>query len=303
MRIRRLIRDGTAIASVVGTIMSLMVFLAFLSMFTTQYVPVWMADNEATHTDTVLSELGTMRQNMDILILSNNRETSMYSTLTLGAKGVPVFAAPTLGIFTFAPLESAFTTDKDMASASVVKIDYFDVGLNAPNTVSGAGRVELYSPNRYYVQQWSSFDDGGIILAQTDGEWMRTGPSIRLEKRDTNPGSALNISFKVLTLVGKKTTITGAQTIGVKTQLMNDITPDQQMYGNATRTINMTVYTLHKPCWREWFNRTLADSGLISGTDYTLDYSASYKIKVAFKNVVYLSVVEAILKMDVGEEV
>lgn len=303
MRIKRLRRNESAIASVVGTIMSLMVFMAFLSLFTTQYVPVWMAENEAQHTDTVLSELGTLRQNMDILILSNNRETSTYSTLTLGSKGVPVFAAPTLGIFTFSPLETAFTTDVDMASAAVMQVEYYDTGLDAQNTVTGAGRVELYSPNRYYVQQWSSFDDGGIILAQTDGEWMRTGPSIRLEKRDTNPGSALNISFKVLSLVGKKTTMTGAQTIGIKAQLMNDVTPDQQMYGNTTRDVNMTVYTLHKQSWREWFNRTLAESGLILGTDYILDNTASYKIKVTFKNVVYMSVVEAILKVNVGEEV
>jgi len=303
MRIKRLRRNESSIASVVGTIMSLMVFMAFLSLFTTQYVPVWMAENEAQHTDTVLSELGDLRANMDMLILSDNRETSTYSIMTLGSKGVPVFAAPTLGIFTVSPLETNFTTDKQKADAAVIEIDYFDLGLNATNMVRTAGRIELYSPNRYFVQQWSSFENGAIILAQTDGEWMRTGPSLRIEKRDTNPGSALNISFKVISSVGKRMTMTGAQTIGIKAQLMNDVSPDQQMYGNRTRTANMTVFTNHKQAWREWFNRTLGDSGLVLGTDYTVDASVAYKVKVTFRNIVYLGVTEAIMKIDVGEMV
>jgi hypothetical protein len=262
-----------------------------------------MAENEAQHTDTVLSELGDLRANMDMLILSDNRETSTYSIMTLGSKGVPVFAAPTLGIFTVSPLETNFTTDKQKADAAVIEIDYFDLGLNATNMVRTAGRIELYSPNRYFVQQWSSFENGAIILAQTDGEWMRTGPSLRIEKRDTNPGSALNISFKVISSVGKRMTMTGAQTIGIKAQLMNDVSPDQQMYGNRTRTANMTVFTNHKQAWREWFNRTLGDSGLVLGTDYTVDASVAYKVKVTFRNIVYLGVTEAIMKIDVGEMV
>ena len=282
--------------------MSLMVFMAFLSMFTTQYVPVWMADNEAQHAETVLSELGNLRQNVDMLILSNNKETSTYSTLTLGSKGVPVFAAPTLGIFSMAPLEQSFATDKEKASAAVVEIRYFDLGLNTTSTAQGAGKVELYSPNRYYVQQWSSFEGGAIMLSQSDGEWMRTGPSVRLERRDTGSGGALNLSFKIESLVGKKTTTTGAQTIGIKTQLMNDVTPEVQMYGNAPRSVDFTVYTNHKTAWRTWLNRSLADAGF-TAADYVMDNTAVYKLKVTFNNVVYLSIIEAVLKIDVGEEV
>jgi len=303
MRVKRFRGNRNAIAAVVGTIMSLMVFMAFLSLFTTQYIPVWMAENEAQHTDTVLTEFGTLRSNIDLLILSNNRETATYSTMTLGSKGVPVFAAPTLGIFTYTPLETGFTTDEQMASASVVRVEYFDLGVNETTTVSSAGRIELYSPNRYYVQQWSSFDNGGIILAQNDGEWMRTGPSIRIEKRDTGTGSVLNLSLRVLTFVGKKISITGAQTIGIKVQLMNEITPDQQNYGVSPRGVNLTVYTYHKKAWSEWFNRTFQDSGLIPGTDYSLDYTANYKVRITFKNVIYLSVTDAVLRLNAGEEV
>lgn len=303
MRVKRSIRDRGAIAAVVGTIMSLIVFLAFMSLFTTQYVPVWMAENEAQHTDTVLSEFGSLRQNMDLLILSNDQETSAFSTMTLGSKGVPVFAAPTLGIFTIAPLEENFTGDQDNASAGLMLVEYFDTGLNTTNTVAGAGRVELYSPNRYHVQQWVSFEGGGIILNQTDGEWMRAGPSMRIEKRDTGNGSVLNVSFRSLSVVGKRFTKTGAQTIGVKEQLMNQIQPDIQMYGGTPRSVNITLYTYHKSAWRDWFNRTLSDAGLIPGTDYVIDDSANYRIRMTLSDLVYFSISEAVFKMDAGEVV
>jgi len=50
--------DDDGVASTVGTIMALLVFLTFLSLITNQYVPVWMKDSEAGHMGEALGQLG-----------------------------------------------------------------------------------------------------------------------------------------------------------------------------------------------------------------------------------------------------
>ncbi|HYM39678.1 MAG TPA: hypothetical protein VEY12_05985, partial [Thermoplasmata archaeon] len=54
---RDLRRDERGVASTVGTIMALLVFLTFLSLIVNQYVPVWMKDSEAAHMDSAVGQL------------------------------------------------------------------------------------------------------------------------------------------------------------------------------------------------------------------------------------------------------
>ena len=45
-RVALLKKDRQGVASTVGTIMALLVFLAFMALITNTYVPAWMMDNE-----------------------------------------------------------------------------------------------------------------------------------------------------------------------------------------------------------------------------------------------------------------
>src|SRR5438309_602552 len=56
--IRDLRGDEEGVASTVGTIMALLVFLTFLSLIVNQYVPVWMKDSEASHMNNALGQFG-----------------------------------------------------------------------------------------------------------------------------------------------------------------------------------------------------------------------------------------------------
>jgi len=91
--------NDEGVASTVGTIMALMVFLAFLSMFTSQYVPVWMEENEATHMNIVYGQFANLKQSSDIQIqaglILGSSQVQIYSPVKLGANGIPMFAAPT----------------------------------------------------------------------------------------------------------------------------------------------------------------------------------------------------------------
>ncbi|MFW5928310.1 MAG: hypothetical protein ACOCSL_03820, partial [Thermoplasmatota archaeon] len=101
------------VATTVGTIMALLIFLSIFSLITQQYVPVWMEDNEAYHVDEVKSQFAQMKGNIDSLILNNYKNYPTYTSIKLGSEGIPMFAEETYGIIS---LESSWgDTDKGMS--------------------------------------------------------------------------------------------------------------------------------------------------------------------------------------------
>src|SRR5436309_5126837 len=104
--IRELRSDERGVASTVGTIMALLVFLTFLSLIVNQYVPVWMKDSEAAHMNTALGNFGSLKGAIDLQVLAAQAAkisgthyipVTSSSAVSLGVDGVPIFAASTLG--------------------------------------------------------------------------------------------------------------------------------------------------------------------------------------------------------------
>src|SRR5438445_12322504 len=60
-RARRIRRDESGVASTVGTIMALLVFLTFISLIVNQYVRVCMKDSEASHMGNAFGEFGASK--------------------------------------------------------------------------------------------------------------------------------------------------------------------------------------------------------------------------------------------------
>src|SRR6266571_1420602 len=86
--IRELRSDERGVASTVGTIMALLVFLTFLSLIVNQYVPVWMKDSEAAHMNTALGNFGSLKGAIDLQVLASQ-----------AARNAGVFYIPTTGIY------------------------------------------------------------------------------------------------------------------------------------------------------------------------------------------------------------
>ena len=102
----RLRVDESGVASTVGTIMALLVFLTFLSLIVNQYVPVWMKDTEASHMSGAFGQFGTFKGSVDLQMLAalmaqnagvHYIPITTFSPVTLGVDGVPIFSSPTQG--------------------------------------------------------------------------------------------------------------------------------------------------------------------------------------------------------------
>ena len=144
---RPLHRDESGVASTVGTIMALLVFLTFLSLIVNQYVPVWMKDSEAAHMSGAFGQFGNLKSAIDFQVLAAMAAAqtgtryvpvTAFAPITLGVDGVPVFAGPTTGDLTLYPDASPWT----------VQFQYSINGVTTIATDRSAGEILLDVHNR-----------------------------------------------------------------------------------------------------------------------------------------------------------
>lgn len=314
MRIkRRQCWDDEGVAATVGTIMSLLVFLTFMGIFTNQFLPVWMNDNESTHMSEVIGQFTNLKSSIDISISNYANSliapTPIFIPITLSAAGVPVFAAPTAGILTLNP--NAIS----MKPTFNVTYQYHAAGrpagsLNASNDGGSGGSLELYCPNRYYVEETLIYENGAVILNQSDGEFIIAGPQFLVK----NVGSAANPSRVVMltqiTLQGNNKTVGGTGSKGVNANLQY---ADSTEYDNiAGSTLTFTIVSKHGIAWENYFNNMLnGTANMTKGHGYTITTILKsvpsnpsmnyYIVTVSIWNVTVLDHTHADVNLNIGE--
>ncbi len=257
-------------ASTIGTIMALLVFLTVISMFTNTYIPVWMKENERDHMDEVLGQFGDLKGKIDTLIVNaqvTQRPTiNMFQPVKLGSDSVPVFTSPTGGYLYLKPGNTYDTG---------VEVDFrYNYSGNVQVVhVEGGGCVEYYGPNRYYVQQWYAYENGALMVYQMEGMAMRATPSLVFTP---NSDGSVNVQFDQVDLIGRNETVAGAGTAGVVIDL---IYHDSQVYSISGTTgaetdgaLTITFTTRYNSTMISYIDAVAAAAGLEKGAgkNYTL---------------------------------
>jgi len=312
------------VAATVGTIMALLVFLTFMGLFTNQFVPVWMSDNESTHMSTAIQQFVTLKSQIDISIshTANTRvaPTPVFVPITLSASGIPVFAGPTAGVLGFSP--EAIGTRPSLNITYTYKSNTsgteYTYALNSTNDGHTGGDLDLYCPNRYYVEQHLTYEAGAIILNQTDGEFIIAGPQILIRNMGTAATPNLVMMLTQISLEGTNKTVGGVGSKGVNADLVYAETKTyENAYGEdgdqATLgdDVVLQVTSEHGIAWENYFNRTFTSLfNLTYGTNFeiskaevtfavkTLNY---WVLTLTIHNVTVLDHTRAVVSMSVGE--
>lgn len=303
-------KDREAVASVVGTIMALLVFLTFMSLFIGTYVPIWMKDNERSHMNQVVGQFGDLKGKVDNLIaysatvqmyqsivlgnVISTQSTKMYQSFELGAPGVPIFASQTAGALTFTP--------KNLSTTGM-RIEFMETGrtINTtfpsdPNEKSG-GSLAFYGPNRYYVQQWVVYENGGILVKQDDGQTYRAAPNILLS---WNSGSKfVNLTVTQIDLIGTNSSVGGFGNIGVNINVDAVDLPTNYIVSPNQRNLYMNVTTQYGPAFYSYLNSSCASEGMfqtIGGYSFTYPLIGGVETieKIKYGNTVNNPLVEII---------
>jgi len=278
--------DDEGVASTVGTIMALLVFLTFMSLIVNQYVPVWMKDSEAAHMSSVVGQFGAVKGAIDLQILSAQIAKSDYvpvtsaTAVTLGAEGVPIFAAPSLGILRSDPEAGPFRVEFDYLIHTPSGAD-----LRTPVRELSNGTISLQVFNRYYIPQTVVYENGAVIRYQNDGQVIRAQPTFMV----TKVNNSLRLAFDIVSLYGSGT-LTGVSTEIVNTRLFAS---DAQTYDKfpSTGVIWINHTSPYGRAWYNFFNTTLASELNLGGlySSSPLDQSFTARIGLATIYTVTLS--------------
>jgi hypothetical protein len=304
--------NDEGVASTIGTIMSLLVFLTAFGMFTNQFVPVWMSDNESSHMSTVIQQFTTLKSSVDIGISYNSNSriapTPVFVPITLSSAGIPVFAAPTAGILQYIP--------EAMNQRPMFNITYSYISsTGTPNTLSpsndghSGGSLDLYCPNRYFVEQHLVYESGAVILNQSDGEFIIAGPQFSVRNIGTASSPQIVVMLTQISLQGLNKIIGGTGSKGVTADLLYADTTAYENSAGSQVTINIT--SNHGYAWYQYFLSSL------NGTaDMTKDHGFTlmkilhslpdkmnnyYTVTLKIDHVYILDYTHATVKLSVGE--
>ncbi|MFQ5909711.1 MAG: hypothetical protein ACE5IJ_03205 [Thermoplasmata archaeon] len=263
-RIKRKLRwDDSGVASTVGTIMALMVVMTFMSMIVNQYVPVWMKDAETAHMNEVYGQFGTLKGSIDMQILAcvvmqqNNEpcmKSSMFSPITIGIDGVPIFSAPSVGLLSANEESGKFSVNFSYQHDVGGTNETFYVKQNS------SGNIVLEAKNRYFVPQTLVYEGGALIRSQRDGELVKGEPSFMV----TKTGDYVEMWIYMITLYGDGS-VGGVGTQGVHHDL---ISAPPEVYVGINSDVTIVHWTQYDKAWYDFFNETLSRTYGVTAEDY-----------------------------------
>ena len=284
MVVRPIRRDDRGVASTVGTIMAILVFLTFLSLIVNQYVPVWMKDSEAAHMNAAVGQFGGFKGTIDLQVLAAQvaQQVGLHyipvtssTPVTLGLDGVPIFAAPTVGEMTVRPDDGPWSV-----------VFYYDIrGVPTRVTEAASGAVLLDVGNRYFIPQRIVYENGAVLKWQLDGQTMRAQPVFE----PSRVNNTLDLSFQLVSIYGRGG-VTGTSTEIVSTKLFG---LDRQDYEDLSSSIWINHTSAYGLAWYNFLNASLSQrTGITSGqyarspatgTPLTVEYIGKIGAEIVYR--------------------
>ncbi len=251
--------DGSdeGVATTVGTIMALLIFLSILSLITQQYVPIWMEDNEAYHMDEVKGQFAELKGNIDTLVLEE-KNYPLYSSVNLGTSGVPLFAGSSPGRLTFSP-----RGDPDGG----MYLNFNDTEAGEEVSFTSSGTISYEAINREFEDQTLVYEQGAIILDQSDGTIIRAKPHISID----NVTGEYEVSMTMIHLTGSSRDVAGTSRVGITTELVSTFS---NTYTDIEKeNLNWSLTTEYPEVWKDYFNNeTDAKANITNGNSVNINF-------------------------------
>jgi hypothetical protein len=246
------------VVAVIGTLLALLVFFALFGVFLTQYLPLWMEENEVQFTDQAETSMATLKSNVD-LQAALQAPPVFQTPFTMNSQGVPLVAQPTQAVLSFVPFTPGVFANVTMnPGPGNGHLFYQNLSL---------GTVTMYLPNRYYSPQTFSFEDDAVVQSQTDTTQILAFPPT-MTVNET--GSQVTATMSLVQLLGNasQVTTTGTQQISTHFIFSQDYSSNGTgLAGSLTGSFEIGT---HYPCAWASYLESLLTSSKIGSSHYTL---------------------------------
>ncbi len=203
----KVIYKEKGVASVIGTLFALLLGVTLLSLFMTQYVPTYMHTSEAQRDMTLLSQYSQIKTDVDVLISTSQLNYTIYSSLTLGANGIPIFGVSTPSSLRIEPVRSP--------NSPMLYVNFTTGNVS----FQSGGMIDSYMYNAYYVQEKIAFVDGFVIRENVDQNnstvYVGTGFTIA-----NVSGKYYNIFLTIYNIIGSNYYYVGTDSKNVGVSLL-----------------------------------------------------------------------------------
>ncbi|MGA7477176.1 MAG: hypothetical protein WBW47_08235 [Thermoplasmata archaeon] len=283
-RARRLCSEKRGVVAVIGTLLALLVFFALFGIFLTQYVPLWMTDNEAQFSNQAATSFAQFKGSIDTQY-ELGLPPSIGTPFTISSGSVPLIAQPTEAILSFLPqtCPGGFIV-KGAGAGQPVNPAYCIFqnqtlstgpgGSAALHLSAATGVLQMQLPNRYYSGQTFYYEDDGVIQVQSLGhQIMAYAPPFNVTRiggnATTHLGGNTTISSSFLQLYGNATTVVGQGTEEVYSELRyaQPLTSNGKAVSSTNSTLQPFNYTFELgtqyPCaWSTFLGAQMNSSGV-----------------------------------------
>jgi len=252
------------VVAVIGTLLALLVFFSLFGIFVTQYVPLWMEENENQLSNEVQASLSTLKSGIDDQYVLGGIPS--YSVpFTLSSDAVPLLAQPTVATLSYLDgcpggFYPSNGTPRQVAGCDFERLAY-TTGAGPAGAKSNpysqtvpTHYLQVTVPDRYYPQLTFFFEDDGVSAAQSSvHQAMLVPPPFNVSKT----GSAISVESSVLVLLGTASTFSGQGSKDVTSTFTaaTNISSNQRFVTStgAPRLFNVTMTLgVHAVCG--WYN-------------------------------------------------
>jgi hypothetical protein len=285
-RARRFRRQRRGVVSVIGTLLALLVFFALFGIFLTQYLPLWMTDNESQFTAQVGSSFAMLKSNIDQQYALGGPAV-LGTPFPLSSDGVPLLAQPTQATLAFLPTTcpGGFFT-KGVTGANATNYGqpvnasfcaFANVTLSTGPGGSGlysqrvaSGILQMILPNRYFTSQTFFMEDDAVIQSQPGGyQSISLAPPLNF----TRVAGNTSVSTTLLQMFGNASTILGQGTQDVYSHYrFTQVATSNGKFVSANSSYLPFVFKFEigteYPCaWYSLLSRLLSVDGIPSSSE------------------------------------
>jgi len=272
------------VVAVIGTLLALLVFFALFGIFLTQYVPLWMTDNEAQFTNSSATSFAQFKGGVDTQYALGVPQL-LGTPFTLSSGGVPLIAQPTESVLNFLPnscpggfyvrgMTGASTTNFGqpvIPGYCVFENQTMSTGPGSSPRLyeqAASGILQMALPNRYYPSQLFYFEDDAVVQVQSGTHnIMAVAPPFNVTRLAGNT----TVTSSFLQLYGNTSTVIaqGSEEIYSQLRFTQEITSNgNQRLNSIGQTIfpflnySFEVGTEYPCAWASFLQSQMNVSGL-----------------------------------------
>lgn len=225
----------------------------------TQYVPLWMNDNEAGFTADIQGSMAQLKSNVDLQAALDG--PPVYAApFDMASQGVPLIAQPTVGQLQFIPTTNGVFANVSMSIGPGGGKPYFQ-------NFTTLGGLRMTLPNRYYPTQVFEFEDDAVIQSQGQTQQVVAYPPLFTVNQT---GAQVSVTMTLFQLYGNATQVVSSGTQEVFSHFLFT----QTIASNATgifggMSAKFLLGTLYPCAWFNFLQTALAKS-TVGASHYTL---------------------------------